>query len=74
MFDPMYMLFMIPPVLLSLWASFRVKSAFNKYSQIGTRRGYTAPRRPQALLDDAGIHDVQIVPTNGFLSDHYDRE
>lgn len=72
MFDPIYFVFMIPPLLLSLWASARTKWAFNRYSQVGTRRGYTGAEAAQILLDRAGIQDVEVVPTNGFLSDHYD--
>jgi Zn-dependent membrane protease YugP len=70
-FDPMYFLFVIPALLLSLWASFRTKSAFNKYSKVRTLRGLTGAQAAQILLDGAGIHDVRIVPTHGTLSDHY---
>ncbi|HEX4952868.1 MAG TPA: zinc metallopeptidase [Thermoanaerobaculia bacterium] len=70
-FDPIYFLFVGPALLLSLWASFRTKSAFKKYSQIGTMSGRTGAQAAQILLDRAGIHDVKIVPTSGMLSDHY---
>lgn len=70
-FDPVYFLFIIPPLLLSLWASFRTKSAFNKYSKVRTARGMTGAQAAQALLDSAGIRDVRVVPTHGYLSDHY---
>ena len=40
-FDPMYLLFIAPGMALSLWASFRVKSTFAKYSQVPSRRGLT---------------------------------
>jgi hypothetical protein len=67
----MYFLFIGPALLLSLWASFKTKSAFNKYSRVRTARGLTGAQAAQLLLDRAGIHDVQIVPSHGFLSDHY---
>jgi len=70
-FDPMYFLFIAPGLALSLWASFRVKSAFNKYSQVRSARGMTGAEAAQELLDRAGIHDVKVVPTRGMLSDHY---
>jgi Zn-dependent membrane protease YugP len=70
-FDPVYFLFIGPALLLSLWASFRTKSAFNKYSKVRTARGFTGAQAAQVLLDRAGIHDVRIVPTHGYLSDHY---
>lgn len=71
MFDPMYFLFIGPALLLSLWASFRTKSAFNKYSRVRTMRGLTGAQAAQILLDQAGIRDVKIVATHGTLTDHY---
>ncbi len=71
-FDLNYILIvLIPGLIMSGIASMLVKSAFSKYSQIGTRRGYTGAQAAKILMDNAGIHDVQIVPTQGFLSDHY---
>jgi len=70
-FDPMYLVFIAPALLLSLWASFRTRSAFNKYSQVRTARGLTGAQAARAMLDGAGIHDVQVVPTQGALTDHY---
>ena len=40
-FHPDYLLFILPALLLSLWASFRTKSAFKKYSKVRTMRGLT---------------------------------
>jgi Zn-dependent membrane protease YugP len=70
-FDPMYFLFLAPGLALSLWASFRVKSAFNKYSKVRSARGLTGAEAAQEMLDRAGIAGVKIVPTHGMLSDHY---
>jgi Zn-dependent membrane protease YugP len=70
-FNPTYLLFMIPPLLLSLWASWRTRSAFNKYSKVRTLSGLTGAQAAKRLLDAAGIRDVEIVPTRGTLSDHY---
>jgi Zn-dependent membrane protease YugP len=67
----MYFLFIGPALLLSLWASFRTKSAFNKYSRVRTMRGLTGAQAAQILLDQAGIGDVKIVATHGTLTDHY---
>jgi hypothetical protein len=66
-----YLIFMLPALLLSLWASFRTKSAFNKYSRVRTARGLTGAQAAQEMLQRAGIFDVKIVPASGFLSDHY---
>ena len=70
-FDPMYFLFLAPGLLLSLWASFRVKSAFKKYSKVRSVTGMTGAQAAQRLLAYAGITDVQVVATRGRLSDHY---
>ena len=67
----MYLIFMIPAILLSLWASFRTKSAFNKYQKVRTARGLTGAQAAHEMLQRAGIFDVKIVQTQGFLSDHY---
>ncbi|MCH8267278.1 MAG: zinc metallopeptidase [Acidobacteria bacterium] len=70
-FDPMYFLFLAPGLALSLWASFRVKRAFKKYSKVPSARGMTGAEAAAELLRGAGITGVRIVPTHGMLSDHY---
>lgn len=70
-FDPVYLLFLAPGMLLALWAQFRVKQAFYEASQQPAESGYTGAEAASALLHQAGVDDVQIVPTQGFLSDHY---
>ncbi len=70
-FDPMYFVFLAPGLLLSLWASFRVKSAFKKYSKVRSVTGMTGAQAAKRLLAYAGISDVQVVATRGRLSDHY---
>jgi Zn-dependent membrane protease YugP len=70
-FDPMYFLFIIPPFLLSLFASFRTKSAFNRYSKVRVSTGLTGAQAAAEMLRRAGLTNVEIVPTRGFLSDHY---
>lgn len=71
-FDWNYILMvMLPGMLLSGLASMMVRSAFNKYSQVASTRGFTGAQAAQTLLDRAGIHDVRIIPTQGMLSDHY---
>lgn len=71
MFDPLYLLFMAPALLLSLWASWRTKSAFNKYSKVRSMRGLTGAQAAGEMLSQAGLRDVKIERAQGFLSDHY---
>ena len=70
-FDPAYFLFVGPAIVLSLWASWRTKAAFGKYSKVPTLNGLTGAQAAGRLLERAGISDVKIVPTRGVLSDHY---
>ena len=70
-FDPVYLLFLLPGMLLALWAQWRVRSAYAEASQIPAGSGYTGAQAADALLRAAGVHDVQIEPVQGFLSDHY---
>jgi Zn-dependent membrane protease YugP len=70
-FDPLYFVFIIPALVLSLWASWRVKVNFKKYSQVQSSRGLSGAQAAAELLQRAGIQDVQIVQTGGKLSDHY---
>lgn len=60
------------PILLGLYAQFRVSSAFHKNSQVGSRSGITGRQAAEIVLRGAGIHDVEIVQVQGMLSDHYD--
>lgn len=71
-FDPVYLLFLAPGLLLSLWASMRVKSTFKHYSQVASRSGMTGAEAARELLRRQNINDVRIEPVEGFLSDHYD--
>ena len=70
-FDPTYLLFILPGLGLSLWASIRTKSAFKKYSRVPAAPGYSGAQAAQVLLDRAGLHNVSVTRTHGFLSDHY---
>jgi hypothetical protein len=71
-FDPLYLGVMAIGLVLSLWASARVKSTFHKYSQIPTRSKMTGADVARRILQDHGIRDVKVEPVAGSLSDHYD--
>ena len=71
LFDPIYFVFMAPALALSLWASWRVKANFNKYSTVQSVRGITGAEAAAELLRRSAISDVKIVRTQGRLSDHY---
>ncbi len=71
-FNPLYLVFALPGLLLGLYAQSRVKSNFNKYAQVRTARNVTGAEVARQLLDAQGLYDVAIEETQGFLSDHYD--
>lgn len=68
--DPMYLLFLAPAMLLMLWAQMRVKSTFHRGMQVPAPLSGAAAARH--ILDSAGVTDVAVEETHGFLSDHYD--
>ena len=71
-FDPSYFLFAGPPLLLGLWARYKVKSAFKKYSRVPTQSGINGAQAALRLLERNGLGNVKVEPTQGMLSDHYD--
>ncbi|MEZ6018047.1 MAG: zinc metallopeptidase [Planctomycetota bacterium] len=67
-----FLLLLIAPMLLAGWASWRVKSTFKKFSQVGVASGMTGAQAAAAVCRAGGAHDVTIERIGGFLSDHYD--
>lgn len=72
MFDPIYLIFALPGLLLALWATFKTKTTFSKYSEVQASSGMSGAEAAQRMLEECGIRDVKIEETHGFLSDHYD--
>jgi Zn-dependent membrane protease YugP len=70
-FDPVYLVFLAPGVLLAMWAQWRVQSAYEEASRIAPHSGYSGAETAHALLHGAGLENVRIEPTEGYLSDHY---
>lgn len=71
-FDPLYFALLIPGMLLSMWASFRVKSTFAEYSRVPSSRGFSGAEAARELIRRRGVSGVTVEETPGFLSDHYD--
>lgn len=67
-----YLLLIIVPMLLGLWAQFRVKSAFGRYSQMRAHSNMSGADAAREVLAAAQIDDVEVVEINGMLGDHYD--
>jgi hypothetical protein len=58
-------------MLLSLFASWRLKSKFRKYSQIGLSSNLSGREIAERMLRDNGIYDVSVTSVEGTLTDHY---
>lgn len=71
-FDPLYLIFALPPLLLGMWAQFRVKSAFNRYSEVQTSTGISGAEAARRILDRSELRNVAVEQVSGMLSDHYD--
>ncbi|MBQ4317052.1 MAG: zinc metallopeptidase [Clostridia bacterium] len=63
---------MLPALLLGLWAQMLVKTRFNKFSKVASKRGLTGAEAARAVLNAGGVYDVPIGRVSGNLTDHYD--
>ena len=70
--DPLFWIFVLPGLLLGLYAQSRIKMNFAKYSQVETQDGITGAQVARLLLDSQGLREVAVESTPGLLSDHYD--
>ena len=68
----LWLLLIAVPMLFGLYAQYRVSSAYNKNIQIPSRGRITGREAAQAVMESAGIHDVEIVRVEGQLTDHFD--
>lgn len=66
------MIFLIPAILLTLYAQSKVNSAYAKFARVANRRGMTGAQAARMILDANGMSDVPIQVVAGKLSDHYD--
>jgi Zn-dependent membrane protease YugP len=65
-------LLVLGPMLLGLWAQFKVNGNYNRFSRVRTARGLTGADVAAAVLRAANITDVRIREIGGHLTDHYD--
>ncbi|NNJ70403.1 MAG: zinc metallopeptidase [Kiritimatiellales bacterium] len=70
-FDPMYLFFMIPALIVAGIASAKTKGTFNKYSRVAASSRLTGAQAARQMLNADGLNDVEIRRVRGFLSDHY---
>ncbi len=63
---------LIPAILLSIYAQYKISSSYKRYSKIRSQSGLTGAQAARALLNSNGLYDVRVEPIGGKLSDHYD--
>lgn len=68
----LYIVFMLPGLILMLWAQSKVRGAYGKFSKVRNSRGITGAQAARQVLDANGLYDVAIEAIPGELSDHYD--
>lgn len=71
-YNPYYLIFMLPAIILMLIAQWRVKAAYAKWSRVSNGLGLTGAQAAQRLLTQGGLYDVRLEGTPGQLTDHYD--
>jgi uncharacterized protein len=67
-----YLFFLLPGMLLMMWAQFHIKATYAKYAQIESSMGMTGAEVAETILKEMGIHNVAVEPISGELTDHYD--
>ena len=67
-----YLLFMLPAMIIAVWAQISVSSTFKKYSALPNINGMTGAQAARIILDSNGLGDVRIEKVPGNLTDHFD--
>ncbi len=71
-FDYSYFWFMVPALIISLYAQFKVSSTFSKYSKVRNSRGLTGADAANRVLAQNGVTGVEVEHVSGDLTDHFD--
>ncbi|HXD11456.1 MAG TPA: zinc metallopeptidase [Anaerolineales bacterium] len=72
LYNPAYLIFMIPALILMGITSWYVRHSYNKWSQVRAGSGLTGQQAAQRLIANGNLYGVQVQGTQGELSDHYD--
>lgn len=70
-FDPTFIL-LLPAMAFALWAQWKVRSTFEKYSRVRAANGMTGRDMARQIMLRNGVSGVEVEPVQGMLSDHYD--
>ena len=67
-----YLIYVAIPLIFCLIAQFKIKRAYNKYSQVRTHTGVTGAEAARKMLNAHDLDDVAIEKVSGTLTDYYD--
>ncbi|MFO7823575.1 MAG: zinc metallopeptidase [Cyclobacterium sp.] len=70
-YDPTIII-LIPALLIAMYAQYKVKNTFKKYSEVLSNSNKTAAEIAQDLLFKNDINDINVKKIKGNLNDHYD--
>ena len=70
-FDYYYIVLVLPALLLSMYAQFKVTNTFRKYSSVLNKKGITGADVSRRLLDLNGLGEILVKPIKGSLTDNY---
>lgn len=71
-YNPSYLMWMAPALILMLVVQFYVKSAYNQWSKIPARSRMSGAQAAEHLIQKGGLYGVRVEGVSGRLSDHYD--
>ncbi len=71
-FNTQYLIFMLPALLLALFAQWKISATYRKYSEIRNAQGLTGADVARVLMRNEGLDYVGVEVIPGNLTDHYD--
>jgi len=71
-FNIQYLIFMLPALLLALFAQWKISATYRKYSDIRNAQGLTGADVARVLMRNEGLDYVGVEIIPGNLTDHYD--
>lgn len=71
-YDWTFWVFVVPGILLGIWADLKVRSAYAKYSKVKVAKGVTGYDAARAILNANGLGYVRIEKIGGTMTDHFD--
>lgn len=71
-YNSSYLCFMAPALLLTMLATWYVRSSYNKWSKVASSSRLTGAQAAQRLVSSGPLYGVKVEGVRGNLTDHYD--